>query len=575
MQNDGQLNNFGFILNKILTTYNEGGDKFSADFVKTELNVDSIESAIDTLEKYKESYALGNFHPLAAAISEILILLYKEIGNTEKCIKYTLKCISPLYRRYITSKIEENFIQQLSNLNCEIKLEITEDSGVPFDFKLGFESPTFPPSKDSSILLKVFSNLNCNCQIKDFTVLAEHSQCGIQRLSLGNEINFTNSETNFIAKIPITIRKPGKMTIKSISFIIGQITIELTKFYLIGFPESTILPYDSECDLHIVKPDFGVVNADYPIKLLISGIPKSASSLILSVEADRTVTFIEPPKIEIKEPDSSIEHIFRARSNKKQETSVRLNWSIEADSVTSEFNETINIIFWIPFFISFKLFGEDRYPISLKTQPTLSRNHKFILVITFEYNLPSSSTITDLKALPSEGVSLDPVDFDLPLNILSSEAFTTAIFIELTDTAVDGPLGRYEITYEVEGYDEPLKYSFEMPQIKIETKFVNVSIVAPEEVEANKQSQITLKIECLNSIDADLILSESNGFSIVGEHNVELNLKEGETQNVNVTFCPNKIGTVQVPLFLVDKNKVMIWDANVNVRVIENNEQMK
>lgn len=559
---------FGSILPSLYSQLKQSA--LSLESIQRELGCDNNESSIQVLEDNLSIYLSKNFFPLASIATEVLAFAYFEMNDYEKWISYSLKCISPLYQRYLKNdKIENAFLEKLAKIDRELEININEDSGLPFTFKMGFLNPEYNPKRDVDIVLNITSELNSDCKIEDLEVEIDHSQMGKQKFNLLDFVEFNNNQKFIKSTIKVPINKPGKIAIKGVCFKFNNVKINLFKIYRTDFSKALILPYDSECNFQVISPKIGIVNIEYPIKIIMTGIPLNSESLKLSIFVNDNTKVIGSSVHEIKNPKNSDEYTFEVISSKSLENTLKVKWELCVDSVESKAEKIISIMFWEPFIVNYKLFNYDRYPISLKNRPILSRNHKYILVNTFEYNLPSKAVLTQLKQIPNEGIIFDPVDFDLPIDLLATEAFTNGIFIEITDNIESsGPLGNCQIVYNIEGYSNDIIFNAELPSIKIDIKYAEIKVEMQNTPKLNEELQLLLNIDCFNSIEAVLTVSESENYLFSGTNSFNVNIQKGSKLQLTLSIIPTKIGRIIIPLFLVDKNDVIIWDNNVQIDVV-------
>ncbi|OHT04888.1 hypothetical protein TRFO_27495 [Tritrichomonas foetus] len=578
--NEADTLQFGTSLSNILSALTNSNYS-DIEPIKTELKAESIESALKLLETKLIFFSSCNFHPISASITKILAFAYHVRNENEKFILYGFKCISPLYQRFLSSELQSVFLKTLPSCPA-ITVDISQISSFPFDISAGFANMMSSPSDDVSFLLTVRSLLEYEVTFDSISVTVDHTK---DKSSTHQILGQTTLERHQrVKQYPtLPIHRPGVVTINSISFKLHEIVLNVKIFKEIGYHKTSIKPYDTECKFEIIQPDFGVTNVDFPLKIKCDNIPEGAESFIIEA-----IINSEPPTCTIKEindlqfketienPPKLIEKTLLLNSPKKCNVNISIQWSLIYETVNTTHENTFSVHFSDSFATTFKLFGPDRTPINLKNSPVLCTDQQYILVTTFEYNLPVQSTITELHPIPAScDVKLDQVIFDVPLDVLTSEAFTSVCYLTFTDNAKSGSLGKYTMKYKVNDSNDVLEYDVILPNINIKEKVVDIEILTPEEIIENVKSQLTLNIKGLLPTNAVLDISADDNYKIVGDFKKNISLQQNETDSIQISFIPTHTGKVTLHPFIVDNNEIVLWESAFSVDVKPNNIQQQ
>lgn len=575
MENDFDAIKFGKSLSNVLAQLAKS-NYTSIDMIPHELQTNSIDSALALLEsrlKYFDSY---NFHPISASITKILAFAYHLQNDNEKFVKYGFRCISPLYQRFLATTIQEVFLNQLPYCS-QLTIQLTENSSFPFDVSSGFINQFSLPSDNVEHVLLIRSLLEYDISFDSISVTVNHTQINLSSHQISDKISLTkHQKIKFNTQLPV--HTPGLLTISYVTFQIHQISVNLKIFKHSGYQQTTIRPYDTECKFQIIHSDFAVTNVDYPLQIKCENIPKGAQSFRIEAKLQSNnslVTFSNTtdnqPTTKVTEtfdiPSNSIEKTFYIKSAEECNVNVNVRWSLLYETVDTSHDNNFDFMFKKSFFPSFKLFNTDRSPINLKSPPTLSTDQQYILVTTFEYNLPVSSTILKLEPTPldSSSIFLKQVPFDVPLEVLTSEAFASVCFLTFSETAQNGSLGQYFLEYQVNNDDTVLTFKVDLPVIHIKEKFIDVktSTSTVEEQDENVH-QLVLDIKCLKTINATLDIPITDDFRIVGEYKRNIEMNPEQTESIAVRFVPTKSGKIQLHPVVVGQDGIILWESIVS-----------
>jgi hypothetical protein len=155
------------------------------------------------------------------------------------------------------------------------------------------------------------------------------------------------------------------------------------------------------------------------------------------------------------------------------------------------------------------------------------------------------------------GVDLEPVPFDLPLEIYPNEALTIACFLRAGINIETKPIGRIEGKVRVKGHDQYVSFSIQIPTVEFVHKKCDVSVLAPDIVELNKQGCVRLAVRGLlePALDCEERIGESIYFLIQTDVRQQLRLPFGEVVNVEVPFTAiraGKLGFPQITIICAD-----------------------
>ena len=462
---------FGAALSRIVSHL---GDANFIDSIAPEIAADSIESALSILESRLHYFSSCNFHPISAQITRILAFAYHIRNEPEKFVTYGFRCISPLYQRFLPTDSQIKFLEVLPNCPS-VEVDVTQSSSVPFDILAGFEDEKSYPSDDVEFGFSIRSLLEYEISIDSISIAINHNKEGISSYKvLDTQVIKKHQKIKELIKLPI--HKPGRISINSISIKIYNVVLNVKIFKQMGYNESVINPFDDECKFEIVHPELGVTNVDYPINIKCDNIPDGADSFTVEANINNeqsNAKFVDSNSLEFKKvyekPSKLITETLKIRVPDPSNVQINIRWSLLHDTVSAPHNESISIQFRNSFTMNFKFFGPDRHPIKYnsRTTPELSPGEDYILVSNFEYNLTAQSTVTKLQLIPSDKLEIEQFAFDLPIDILTAEAFSSVCKFRLTNESESGSLGKYILQYRINNSSDDLILEINLPIINV------------------------------------------------------------------------------------------------------------
>ena len=559
----------GELIGNIDKALNENGFGSSAPVLEI-LKVGDVDSAIHELESYLAVFSAANFHPISAHITRILMFLQKEKGNNDMFVRHAFHCISPVYSRFLPQKSHELIVKAITEAS-PVSMEISNLSECPFDIVVGFLNSSTSPSDDVSLVFAARTLTKISLPVDSISVVIEHSQDGKLVFEILKDIELPSGR-RMKAIHPIPIHRPGVLRVTGVSLKVKNIECFLSVCQKIPYETASILPYDTECKFTIEKGDFGIVKVPYTVKLSCDSIPDGADSLTFSLKFDSNMSVVklidtsDPNSYTetIERPSKLVEREVRILAESNCELKVDVAWSILFETVNSSHTENFRVKFSDPFTVDFKLFDPERAPVNVKKPAPILHDQKYILVTTFEYNLPIVSTIVALEPVSTEGFALDHVQFDLPLDVTTSEAFTTACFLTASENAKSDSFGRYQLRYKVNGASDELTYLVDMPTAVVSPKKVEVMVTKPDEATINQQSELQINVRSVSPEGVECVLAIENceNFVIKGAPRRPVHLTGTESIDIPIAFVPVKPGHQEFPrISLLDADSVTLWKS--------------
>lgn len=583
MDDSFDIQQFGKSLSNILSILSKS-NYTSIEPIATELKTDSIDSALYLLETRLSYFKSYNFHPISASITKVLAFAYRIKNHNEKFILYGFQCISQLYQRFLPTDIQEIFIKSLPECP-DVNVDVFEISSLPFDISAGFINQFSSPSEDVSFYISIRSHLEYEIPFESISIKIDHTQEQPSIHQISDQIELKSNQ-KVVLRPSLPIHTPGVVKIDHISIKIYNVVLNIKAFKGMGYTRSSIRPYDTECKFELVHPDFGITNVDYPLQIKCDNIPEGAESFTIDatlISDSKDISFADVDsssdspnhfKHIFEKPPKSIEQKLKIRSSTKCNVKVKVLWSLLHQTVNTIHEEEFDFIFTDSFVTSFKLFNSDRSPINLKSSPVLSTDQQYIFVPTFEYNLPAQSTILELQPVPAnDAIKLNQVGFDVPLDILTSEVFTSVCFLTFSENAKSGSLGRYTMKYKVLGVDELkdspiLTFDVQLPSINIKEKLIEVTYeIKPDEIHENSESQLILNIKGLETSDVTLDISTTDDYKIIGDFQKNISLQPNQTESITIVFEPLKSGKIELHPYLTGKGEILLWEQSIPVDV--------
>lgn len=541
-----------------------------------ELRVDSLDKAIQIFQTQYERFSASNFHPIASKIAFCLAYSYKIQENNEKFVLYALKCLSPLYKRELKLNVQGLIFDKFDSIPG---LVVQADSMVftPFNISIGFTKEHFYPSHDIEVIFlgKLFTSLSIT--VESISLVLTHSIINDQTYEILKEVTF-DSTKQFRSVCNVPCHKPGNIAIKAVLLKLKQITIQIpisayNAFSIhTGFAKSSIMPLDSECKFIIERPDYGIIRTDYPLKIKCTGIPQGAETFYYSITLQSSPDVAKYTNHEdsvhftktYNQPPESFEYVLHLQADMKCNMDVQIVWSLCHETVNSTHNDTFSVRFVDSFTIAFKLFNPSRSPLSLKTPPKMVTNQKYILASTFEYNMPPTATIKDVKFIPSEGIQSSPVSFDLPIDMTMSEAFSYVTFLTATNESKSGSIGYFEVQFSLSPHnDEIILYKMDAPCIDILQEVIKVDLEIPSEVNQHEENKAIIKIQNLleQHIECSFTISENTKFTFNGLTNHAISLNANELNTCELSFIPIETGKTEFPHMEIKYLDNIVWEA--------------
>ena len=559
----------GELIGRIDRALSENGFGSVAPILEV-LKVGHVDSAVKELQPFLDFFGPTNFHPILAHVTRILMILERERGDVKVFVEYAFRCISPVYSRFLPRETQEWIVKAMAEVG-PVAIEISSAEQSPFDVSVGLLNMATSPSDDVSVVVAGRVLTQQSVVVDSVSVVVEHSQDGNLVFEVMKDVEFPcGKRTKSVQTIPV--HRPGTIRVTGLVLKVKNIECTLRAFRPLGYNTASILPYDTECNFTITKSDFGITKVPYTVKMTCDSIPNGADSLTFSLKFNSdpevvklldcsdtnnyTETIEHPPKL--------VEREIRIQAQRNCDLKVEVVWSVLCETVNSSHTQHFNVKFSDPFTVDFKLFDPERAPVSLKQPPLVLHDEKYILVTTFEYNLPVASTVVGLESTASDGLELNRVQFDLPLDVTTSEAFTTACFLTALASAKSGSLGRYELQYQVNGASDTLRYIAEMPSAIISSKKVNIDVVKPADAILNKESQLQINVQCVceEGIEGAFVIDSCENFVIKGEARRPVTLAKDEKIDVSIAFVPVKHGYQEFPrLSFVDASSMILWKS--------------
>jgi hypothetical protein len=558
----------GAIVSQALRSLVENGFSI-ADPVLEAANADSLDSAISMFSGFLKLFSSANFHPIAAQTTRILAFLMRAAGSVQPFLEYSLDCLSPVYSRHFSEDVQRAILATLLEAPST-QLVVSDPSKSPFDIAIGFVNSGTLPSQEVEVVFRIRALLLKPVTVRRVAVSIAHSQAAAIEFDALGEVEIPNvrvlKHSHFLK-----IDRPGTIKIGRVVVQFGNILLSLATFRDLGYATSSILPLDAECQFSVRKLDFGITSVPYAINILCDRIPRGADKFSFAVRVDgnteivKLMTSRDPPAFSedstfaesVDAPQSSLERTLHLFAAERTEVTVNVVWSLSYETVIRNHEESFNVRFVSPFKVTFKMFNPDRSPLPLKKPPLIAPSEQYILIATFEYHLPIDCSIQELRNAPIRGVDLQPVPFDLPLELAPNEAFTTACFLRAGLNVDTKPIGRIDVNYRVKGHDQLVAYSIQMPTVEFVQRKCEVNLVAPEVLELNKQACLRLAIRGMiePGLDCEVRIGESYYFLMQTDVKQQIRLPFGETVNFEVPFTairPGKLAFPQITIICAD-----------------------